>query len=166
MSHDILIVDDELDIRSLLSGILQDEGYDTRQAANSNQAIAAINLRLPTLIILDIWLQNSELDGLKILEWIQKSHPGCPVIMISGHGNIQTAVSAIKSGAYDFIEKPFKADKLILLVKRAIEAAGLKRENKELKEQVGPRENLIGESSEIANLLNSIEKWRLQTVGF
>ena len=82
MSHDILIVDDELDIRSLLSGILQDEGYDTRQAANSTQAIAAINLRLPTLIILDIWLQNSELDGLKILEWIQKSHPGCPVIMI------------------------------------------------------------------------------------
>ena len=158
MSHDILIVDDELDIRSLLSGILQDEGYDTRQAANSTQAIAAINLRLPTLIILDIWLQNSELDGLKILEWIQKSHPGCPVIMISGHGNIQTAVSAIKSGAYDFIEKPFKADKLILLVKRAIEAAGLKRENKELKEQVGPRENLIGESSEIGNLLNSIEK--------
>ena len=158
MSHDILIVDDELDIRSMLSGILQDEGYDTRQAANSNQAIAAINLRLPTLIILDIWLQNSDLDGLKILEWIQKSHPGCPVIMISGHGNIQTAVSAIKAGAYDFIEKPFKADKLILLVKRAIEAAGLKRENKELKEQVGARENLIGESPEIGNLLNSIEK--------
>ena len=123
MSHDILIVDDELDIRSLLSGILQDEGYDTRQAANSKEAIAAINLRLPTLVILDIWLQNSDLDGLKILEWIQKSHPGCPVIMISGHGNIQTAVSAIKAGAYDFIEKPFKADKLILLVKRAIEAA-------------------------------------------
>ena len=82
MSHDILIVDDELDIRSLLSGVLQDEGYDTRQAANSNEAIAAVNLRLPTLIILDIWLQNSDLDGLKILEWIQKSHPGCPVIMI------------------------------------------------------------------------------------
>ena len=158
MSHDILIVDDELDIRALLSGILQDEGYDTRQAANSDQAIAAINLRLPTLVILDIWLQNSDLDGLKILEWIQNSHPGCPVIMISGHGNIQTAVAAIKSGAYDFIEKPFKADKLILLVKRAIEAAGLKRENKELKEQVGPRENLIGGSQEIGNLLNSIEK--------
>ena len=158
MSHDILIVDDELDIRALLSGILQDEGYDTRQAANSEETIAAINLRLPTLIILDIWLQNSDLDGLKILEWIQKSHPGCPVIMISGHGNIQTAVSAIKAGAYDFIEKPFKADKLILLVKRAIEAAGLKRENKELKKQVGPSENLIGASPEISNLLISIGK--------
>ena len=158
MSSDILIVDDELDIRSLLSGILQDEGYDTREAANSNEVITSINLRLPSLVILDIWLQNSQLDGLKILEWIQQHYPGCPVIMISGHGNIQTAVSAIKAGAYDFIEKPFKADKLLLLVKRAIEAAGLKRENKELREQVGPREELIGTSAEVIHLKNSIEK--------
>ena len=112
MSNDILIVDDESDIRSLLSGILQDEGYDTREASNSEQALIAINLRLPSLVILDIWLQNSALDGSQILTWIQKSYPGCPVIMISGHGNIQTAVAAIKAGAYDFIEKPFKADKL------------------------------------------------------
>ena len=158
MSNDILIVDDELDIRSLLSGILQDEGYDTREAANSNEVITSINSRLPSLVILDIWLQNSQLDGLKILEWIQQHYPGCPVIMISGHGNIQTAVSAIKAGAYDFIEKPFKADKLLLLVKRAIEAAGLKRENKELREQVGPREELIGKSTEVIHLKNSIEK--------
>jgi two-component system nitrogen regulation response regulator NtrX len=158
MSNDILIVDDESDIRSLLSGILQDEGYDTREASNSEQALTAINLRLPSLVILDIWLQNSALDGSQILTWIQKSYPGCPVIMISGHGNIQTAVAAIKAGAYDFIEKPFKADKLLLLVKRATEAAGLKRENQELRQKVGPRGELIGISPIVIQLRSAIEK--------
>ena len=125
MSNDILIVDDESDIRTLLCGILEDEGYFTREAANSEQAYAEINARLPSLVILDIWLHGSEQDGVDILKWVKTVYPSVPVIMISGHGNIETAVNSIKAGAYEFIEKPFQADKLVLLIKRALEAWAL-----------------------------------------
>ena len=158
MANDILIVDDEVDIRSLISGILEDEGYDTRQAADSDQALSEVNGRIPSLIILDIWLHNSALDGLEILDRVQGAHPGIPVIMISGHGNIETAVNAIKRGAYEFIEKPFKADRLLLLVRRAIEATRLKRENQELRRKVGPSEDIIGRSPGISQLRSAIEK--------
>ncbi|HEX3066815.1 MAG TPA: response regulator, partial [Dongiaceae bacterium] len=108
MAHDILIVDDEADIRLLIAGILRDEGYQTREAANSDGTLEAIRARRPTLVVLDIWLQGSALDGLETLEVIKREHPSLPVVMISGHGNIETAVQSIKLGAYDFIEKPFK----------------------------------------------------------
>ena len=121
MARDILIVDDEADIRLLIAGILRDEGYQTREAADSTAALAAIRGRRPSLVILDIWLQNSAMDGLELLDAVKLEHPAMPVVMISGHGNIETAVAAIKRGAYDFIEKPFKADRLLLVVERAIE---------------------------------------------
>ena len=127
MATDILIVDDEADIRELVSGILADEGHGTR-TANSDEALALIAARRPHLVLLDIWLQGSRLDGLQLLEIIKQQHPTLPVVMISGHGNIETAVSAIKLGAYDFIEKPFKADRLILVAERALETSRLKRE--------------------------------------
>ncbi len=123
MAHDILIVDDEADIRMLIAGVLKDEGYATREAADSAQALAVIHARQPTLVILDIWLQGSELDGIEILRLLRAEMPSVPVVMISGHGTIETAVEAIKIGAYDFIEKPFKSDRLLLIVERAIEAA-------------------------------------------
>ncbi|MDP1974605.1 MAG: response regulator, partial [Alphaproteobacteria bacterium] len=120
MPHDILIVDDEQDIRLQIAGILSDDGYDTRDAENAEKAIASIQQRCPSLVILDIWLQGSRMDGLELLKVIQKDHPGLPVIMISGHGTIEMAVNAIRLGAYDFIEKPFKADRLLVLIRRAI----------------------------------------------
>ena len=132
MASDILIVDDEADIRELVSGILQDEGYITRSARDSDDALAAISARRPNLVFLDIWLQGSRLDGLQVLDAIKREHPEVPVVMISGHGNIETAVSAIKRGAYDFIEKPFKADRLVLVADRALENSRLKREVKAL----------------------------------
>ena len=132
MTADILIVDDEADIRELVAGILQDEGYTTRTARDADDAIAAIKLRRPNLLFLDIWLQGSKLDGLQILDAIKERYPDLPVVMISGHGNIETAVAAIRRGAYDFIEKPFKADRLVLVAERALEASRLKREVKEL----------------------------------
>ncbi len=121
MSADILIVDDEADIRDLVAGILQDEGYDARTARNSDDALAAIVSHKPNLVFLDIWLQGSRLDGLQLLDAIKQEHPEVPLVMISGHGNIETAVAAIKHGAYDFIEKPFKADRLVLVAERALE---------------------------------------------
>src|SRR5476651_127694 len=133
MTADILIVDDEADIRDLISDILKDAKYATRTASNSDAAFKTIAERVPSVLILDIWLQGSELDGLGILEMVKKKYPHMPVIMISGHGNIETAVSAIKTGAYDFIEKPFKEDRLLLLVARALEHARLRNENTELK---------------------------------
>ncbi|MDG5494187.1 MULTISPECIES: sigma-54 dependent transcriptional regulator [Azospirillaceae] len=156
--HDILIVDDEADIRMLIAGILEDEGMGTREAADADQALAAVAQRRPSLVILDIWLQGSRLDGLQILAELKRDHPDVPVVMISGHGNIETAVSAIKSGAYDFIEKPFKADRLLLLVERAIEAARLKRENRELRLRTGVELDLIGRSLPINQMRHSIEK--------
>ena len=113
---DILIVDDEADIRELVSGILEDEGYVTRVAGNADEALAAVGERAPSMVILDIWLQGSRLDGLEILEVIQQMVPETPIVMISGHGTIETAVAAIQRGAYDFIEKPFKADRLTLIL--------------------------------------------------
>src|SRR6201995_3770455 len=129
MGHDILIVDDERDICTLIAGILEDEGHPPRRAHNIHEPIDALRQRRPALVILDVWLQGSELDGLQLLEVIRREDPPVPVVMISGHGTIDTAVSAIKSGAYDFIEKPFKADRLLLVVDRAIEADRLRREN-------------------------------------
>ena len=119
MASDILIVDDEADIRELVSGILEDEGFGTRTARNSDEALAAIEARRPNLIFLDIWMQGSKLDGLQLLESVKRHHPDLPIVMISGHGNIETAVTAIRHGAYDFIEKPFKADRLVLVAERS-----------------------------------------------
>lgn len=158
MAADILIVDDEADIRGLISGILEDEGYQTRTAGNDIGAFAAVSRRAPSLVILDIWLQGSKLDGLAILESLRGEHPELPVVMISGHGNIETAVQAIKLGAYDFIEKPFQADRLLLMIRRAIEAARLRRENRELRLRAGPETEIIGESSTISNMRRAIEK--------
>jgi two-component system, NtrC family, nitrogen regulation response regulator NtrX len=158
MAHDILIVDDEADIRMLIAGVLRDEGYATREAADSTEALAAIHARQPTLVILDIWLQGSELDGIAILRQLRDEMPPVPVIMISGHGTIETAVEAIKIGAYDFIEKPFKADRLLLLVARAIEAAQLRRENAELKLRAGGELDLVGASTAVNQLRQQIER--------
>jgi two-component system nitrogen regulation response regulator NtrX len=158
MANDILIVDDEADIRAVIAGILEDEGYDTRQARDSDQALAEVNSRVPGLLILDIWLQNSTLDGLEILDRIKELHPSLPIIMISGHGSIKTAVNAIKRGAYDFIEKPFKADRLVLLVQRAVESARLKRENIELLRKVGSSNDLIGSSPGLTQIRSVVEK--------
>jgi two-component system nitrogen regulation response regulator NtrX len=158
MAHDILIVDDEPDIRALIEGILSDEGYQTRQAANADQALAAFRQRRPSLVILDIWLQNSKLDGIGILSVMHQEEPRVPCIMISGHGTIETAVQAIQIGAYDFIEKPFKSDRLLLIVARALEAARLQRENSELKLRAGPETELVGVSPAIAQLRGAIEK--------
>jgi len=158
LGGDILIVDDEEDIRELVAGILQDDNYETRVAWDSTSALLAIETRRPSLIILDIWLQGSKLDGLELLEIISKDHPSLPVIMISGHGNIETAVSSMKKGAYDFIEKPFEADHLILTVERAIEAFRLKREIDELKDRYGFDTELIGTSPAITNVRQAIER--------
>jgi two-component system nitrogen regulation response regulator NtrX len=158
MAHEILIVDDEPDIRMLVDGILRDEGYETRQAGNSDAAIAAFRARRPSLVILDVWLQGSKLDGLGILQALQAEEPVVPVVMISGHGNIETAVTAIQHGAYDFIEKPFQSDRLLLIIKRALEAAHLARENAELRLRAGPETLLIGDSSAMSGLRAAVEK--------
>jgi two-component system nitrogen regulation response regulator NtrX len=158
MAHDILIVDDEPDIRMLVTGILRDEGYDTREAADSDAAVAAFRARRPSLVILDVWLQGSRLDGLGILEVLHREEPHVPVVMISGHGTIETAVQAIQHGAYEFIEKPFKADRLLLVVRRAIEAAQLQRENSELRLRAGHENELIGTSPQMRELRSAVEK--------
>ncbi len=158
LAHDILIVDDEADIRLLIEGVLNDEGFKARQAASAEEALAAIAARRPSLIILDIWLQNGRMDGIQVLDQIMRDHPDLPVIMISGHGNIETAVAAIKKGAYEFIEKPFKADRLILLVHRALEATRLKRENSELRFRANTEKELIGKSLAITQLRQVIDR--------
>jgi two-component system, NtrC family, nitrogen regulation response regulator NtrX len=158
MAIDILIVDDEADIRELVSGILEDEGYETRSASDSDSALASIESRLPSLLILDIWLQGSRLDGLELLELIRKKHTDLPVIVISGHGNIETAVAAIKKGAYDFIEKPFKSDHLLLTIERATENEKLRRENKELREKVGVVDGLLGKSQHISTVRQTLDR--------
>jgi len=158
MGADILIVDDESDIRELVAGILEDEGYEPRLAGNSDEAIAAVEARRPQLVLLDIWLQGSKLDGLQLLETFKKGHPNVPVVMISGHGNIETAVTAIKLGAYDFIEKPFKADRLILIAERALETSRLKREVQDLRARGGAADRMVGSSHAIGNLKRVIEK--------
>ncbi len=158
MPSDILIVDDESDIRELVAGILQDEGYDTRTARDSDDAIAAIKSRRPNLVFLDIWLQGSRLDGLQLLDSVRADHPDLPVVMISGHGNIETAVAAIKQGAYDFIEKPFKADRLVLVADRALETSRLKREVKQLKQLAPHAASLVGQSPAINALRQTVDK--------
>lgn len=158
IGSDILIVDDEQDIRELVAGILEDDNFETRTAANSDTALDEIESRMPALLILDIWLQGSRLDGLEILDKVKADYPDLPVIMISGHGNVETAVSAIKKGAYDFIEKPFKADELLLTVERAIETTRLKRENLELKSKLGTSYELIGSSPQITQLRQVIDR--------
>mgnify|MGYP001492127464 CR=1 FL=1 len=158
MARDILIVDDEADIRLLIAGILADEGFQTREAADSVSALEAIRARRPSLVILDIWLQGSPMDGIEVLDVIKREHPTVPVVMISGHGTIETAVASIKRGAYDFIEKPFKADRLLLVIERAIEAARLKRENEELRLRAGGEAELIGDSSAINQVRQAIDR--------
>ena len=163
MGHDILIVDDERDICTLIAGILEDEGHTARRAHNSTEAVDAVRQRRPALVILDVWLQGSELDGLQLLEVIRREEPPVPVVMISGHGTIDTAVSAIKTGAYDFIEKPFKADRLLLVVDRAIEADRLRRENVALRRRAGGEVTFVGSSGAAANVRGQIE--RVATTG-
>src|SRR6478735_487267 len=158
MSADILVVDDEVDIRDLVAGLLEDEGYRTRKAGSADEALAAIAARRPNLVFLDIWLQGSRLDGLQVLDLIKESHPDLAVVMISGHGNIETAVSAIKSGAYDFIEKPFKADRLILVAERALEASRLRREVRELKTRSVQANRIAGRSIVINQLRQAVER--------
>src|SRR6202165_2487443 len=147
MANDILIVDDEADIRDLGAGILDDEGFHPRAPRDSDSARAEIANRRPHLVFLDIWLQGSKLDGLQLLEQIKRDHADLPVVMICGHGNIKTAVAAIKRGAYDFIEKPFKSDRLILVATRALETSRLKREVKELKQLAPAARTLNGRSA-------------------
>lgn len=158
MASDILVVDDETDIRDLVAGILSDEGHETRTAFDADSALAAINDRVPRLVFLDIWLQGSRLDGLALLDEIKKLHPDLPVVMISGHGNIETAVSAIRRGAYDFIEKPFKADRLILVAERALETSNLKREVSNLRKRSGETFELLGNSLAMNQLRQTIER--------
>ncbi|MCC7260347.1 MAG: sigma-54-dependent Fis family transcriptional regulator [Alphaproteobacteria bacterium] len=158
MVADILIVDDEKDIAALIAEVLSDEGYETRRAHSSDEALHAVAERVPSAIILDIWLQGSELDGLGVLEMVKEKHPNLPVIMISGHGNIETAVSAMKMGAYNYIVKPFKEDHLLVTVKHAIDAAKLRQENDELRLRAGPEADLIGNHTAVKQLRGSIER--------
>ncbi|MGE8942565.1 sigma-54-dependent transcriptional regulator [Leptospira interrogans] len=158
MATDILVVDDEADIRELVSGILEDEGHRCRLARDSDEALRAIEDRRPHLVILDIWLQGSRLDGLEVLSIIKKVHPDLPVVIISGHGNIETAVTAIRRGAYDYIEKPFKADRLLLVTMRALEASNLRREVKQLKERSTQSSEMIGRSTSINQLRSQLDR--------
>ncbi|MCT6879395.1 MAG: sigma-54-dependent transcriptional regulator [Commensalibacter sp.] len=158
MAHEILIVDDEPDIRLLIEGILRDEGYETRLAGDSDSAINAFHARRPSLVILDVWLQGSRLDGLEILKIIQNEKPCVPTIMISGHGNVETAVTALQHGAYDFIEKPFQSDHLLVVIRRALEAAKLARENAELRLKSGADAQLDGHSQSINAIRHQIER--------
>ena len=158
IASEILIVDDEEDIRDLIAGILHDEGYTTRVAGDSESALAALRARRPQLLVLDIWLQGSKLDGIELLDVVKREHPDLPVVMISGHGTIETAVASIKKGAYDFVEKPFKADRLLHVMERALESARLKREVQELKLKTGDEGELVGNSSTITQLRALIDK--------
>lgn len=158
MASDILIVDDEKDIRDLVAGILEDEGHETRTAADSDAALTVIGERRPSLIFLDIWIQGSSLDGLELLDVIKEDHPDIPVVMISGHGNIETAVSAIQRGAYDYIEKPFKVDRLVLVADRALEILSLKKQVRDLEERSSDMSELLGESLVMQNLRSTIER--------
>ncbi len=155
---DILIVDDERDIRELIADILEDEGYTTRRAGNSEEAMAAINAEPPGLLILDIWLKDSRMDGIDILKSVRRDNPDVPVVIISGHGNIEIAVAAIKQGAYDFIEKPFNIDQLMVVIRRAMETSRLRRENQTLKRRDTRETHMIGESPAFRALLGQLDK--------
>jgi len=155
---DILIVDDERDIRELISDILEDEGYATRLAENSNEAMSAINAEPPALLILDIWLKDSRMDGIDILKAVKRDNPDVPVVIISGHGNVEIAVAAIKQGAYDFIEKPFNIDQLLVVIRRAMETSRLRRENQSLRRQDVVHAQMIGASVAFRNLASQLDK--------
>ena len=159
MARDILIVDDEDDIRDLIAGILEDEGYETRQAHDADSALNEVAKRRPSLVYLDIWMQGSRLDGLQLLDVLQTQHPDVPVVMISGHGNVETAVSAIRRGAYDYIEKPFKIDRLLLITQRAMEATRLKSEVEELRGRANSQTgDMVGASGVLQAARGVIEK--------
>jgi two-component system nitrogen regulation response regulator NtrX len=158
MAADILVVDDEVDIRELVAGILSDEGYAVRTAADADAALTSLKARKPSLLVLDIWMQNGGMDGLELLDMVKGLDPDLPVVMISGHGNIETAVSAIKRGAYDFLEKPFKSDRLLLVVERALEQASLRRENRRLRQQTLAPDGFIGRSGPAQQLRALIAK--------
>jgi two-component system nitrogen regulation response regulator NtrX len=158
MALDILVVDDEPDIRDLISGVLEDEGYTTRVAANSDETIAAVNERRPSLVLLDVWLRGSRLDGLELLSELKQLDAKMPIIVISGHGNIDTAVAAISQGAVDFIEKPFEAEHLLHLVARATETERLRRENEILKARVGFADELTGNSAAVNNVRATLKR--------
>ena len=158
MALEVLVVDDEADIRDLVSGVLEDEGYAVRTAADSTAALEAIEDRRPSLVLLDVWLQGSRLDGLQLLEQIKRRDPTLPVLMISGHGNLDTAVAAIREGAVDFIEKPFQAGQLLHLVDRATETDRLKRENATLRQQVGQDDQLNGSSVAINTVRATLKR--------
>ncbi|MWD29496.1 response regulator [Aquicoccus sp. SCR17] len=155
---DILIVDDERDIRELISDILEDEGFATRLAGNSEEAMSAINVEPPALLILDIWLKDSRMDGIDILKTVKRDNPDVPVVIISGHGNIEIAVAAIKQGAYDFIEKPFNIDQLMVVIRRAMETSRLRRENQQLRKKEGAVAEMIGESGAFRTLIHQLDK--------
>jgi two-component system nitrogen regulation response regulator NtrX len=158
MALEVLIVDDEQDIRELVAGVLEDEGYQARVAADSDAALAALGERRPSLVLLDVWLQGSRLDGLDLLDEIKRRDPSLPVLVISGHGNIDTAVAAIRKGAVDFIEKPFEAEKLLHLVARAPETERLRRENASLRAQIGQEEELTGSSAAINTIRATLKR--------
>ncbi|MCR8827238.1 nitrogen assimilation response regulator NtrX [Pseudosulfitobacter koreensis] len=155
---DILIVDDERDIRELISDILKDEGFATRLAGNSDDAMSAINTEAPALMILDIWLKDSRMDGIDILKTVKRDNPDVPVVIISGHGNIEIAVAAIKQGAYDFIEKPFNIDQLLVVIRRAMETSRLRRENQSLRRQDNGTTQMIGSSASFKGLISQLDK--------
>ncbi len=156
--HDILIVDDEQDIRQLIAGVLQDEGFEARSASNSDRALEELQKRQPSVLLLDVWLEGSRLSGMELLRHVRKRHDDLPVLMISGHGSIETAVAAIRDGAYDFVEKPFTTDRLLLAISRAMEAFRLRRENAELRLHTGAMTELIGRSPEISQTRSLIER--------
>lgn len=158
MSQDILIVEDEDDIRNMIAGILEDEGFEVREVASSDAGLNEVKARTPSLVILDVWLKGSTMDGIEFLDHLKDLHPDLPIIIISGHGTVETAVSAIRKGAYDFIEKPFKADRLILTAQRAIENARLRQENIELKGKVPASDRLIGGSQHVLQIRQKIDR--------
>ena len=155
---DILIVDDEKDIRELISEILIDEGFSTRLSSNSAECLSQVSSAPPSLLILDIWLKDSNMDGIDILKKVKVDYPQVPIVIISGHGNIEIAVSAIKQGAYDFIEKPFNVEQLLVVVRRAMETSSLRQENKELKQKDTVEYDLKGNSVIFRNFVSNLEK--------
>src|ERR687889_1400938 len=158
MALEVLVVDDEADIRELVSGVLQDEGYTVRTAADSNATLEAIEERRPSMVLLDVWLQGSRLDGIQLLQEVKRRDTTLPVLMISGHGNLDTAVAAVREGAIDFIEKPFEAERPIYLVDRATETDRLKRENVALRKQIGQDEQLNGGSVAINTVRATLKR--------
>ena len=156
--RDILIVDDERDIRELIGDILEDEGFAVRLAGTSDECMEELGAEAPALIVLDIWLKDSRMDGIDILKHVKREVPEVPVVIISGHGNIEIAVAAIKQGAYDFIEKPFNIDQLLVVIRRAMETSRLRRENTELRRREVTVTEMVGESSAFKQLRNQLDK--------